>query len=336
MLPRLGASSRPARRASLLAIVAILMTAALLDPSFAQPTPFGAPRPPAPPEGITGWLLAQQAAFYRALVQAVRGARAEGAAIGLLTLSFLYGVFHAAGPGHGKAVISSYLLADGSTYRRGLALTAAASLLQAFTAIAIVGVAAIILGATARAMDQTVRVLEIGSYALIIAFGLYLVGQKGRLLVAAWRGGARYHAHDHRHGHAHRAHGPDDGHTHGPDPADLKGKGWRRRGLTAVLAVGARPCSGAILVLVFALSQGIFWIGVLSTFVMAVGTAITVAAIASLALLARGVARRFAARPGGAGLAAFHALEVFGALLIVAFGVLLITGMMVSERLLPI
>lgn len=312
------------------------MTAALLDPSFAQPTPFGAPRPPAPPEGITGWLLAQQAAFYRALVQAVRGARAEGAAIGLLTLSFLYGVFHAAGPGHGKAVISSYLLADGSTYRRGLALTAAASLLQAFTAIAIVGVAAIILGATARAMDQTVRVLEIGSYALIIAFGLYLVWQKGRLLVAAWRGGARYHAHDHRHGHAHHAHGPDDGHTHGPDPADLKGEGWRRRGLTAVLAVGARPCSGAILVLVFALSQGIFWIGVLSTFVMAVGTAITVAAIASLALLARGVARRFAARPGGAGVVAFHALEVFGALLIVAFGVLLITGMMVTERLLPI
>jgi nickel/cobalt exporter len=124
-------------------------------------------------------------------------------------------------------------------------------------------------------------------------------------------------------------------HSHGPEPAELKGKGWFRRGLTAVVAVGARPCSGAILVLVFALSQGIFWIGVLATFVMAFGTAITVAVVASLALLARGLARRFAGRSDGKGLIAFHALEVAGAFVIVAFGALLITGMLASERLLP-
>jgi ABC-type nickel/cobalt efflux system permease component RcnA len=315
--------------------LALLLTFALigsLDAVLAQTTPFGGPRPPAP-QGITGWILTQQALFYRALVQAVRAAGREGAALGLLTISFLYGVFHAAGPGHGKAVISSYLLADGSTFRRGLALTAAASLLQAVTAVAIVAVAAIALGATAHAMGQTVRVLEIGSYALIIAFGLFLTWQKGRALAAAWRErGHHHHGHAHDHGHAHR----EDGHSHGPEPAELKGKGWKRRGLAAVLGVGARPCSGAILVLVFALSQGIFWVGVLATFVMAVGTAITVAAIASLALLARGIARRFAARPGGTGMIAFHTLEVFGALLIVAFGALLATGMMASERLLPV
>ena len=319
--------------------LALLLTLGLigsLDAAFAQTSPFGGPRPPAP-QGIMGWILTQQALFYRALVQAVRAAGREGAAFGLLTISFLYGVFHAAGPGHGKAVISSYLLADGSTFRRGIALTAAASLLQAVTAVAIVAVAAIALGATARAMGQTVRVLEIGSYALIIAFGLYLTWQKGRALIAAWseRGHKhRHHDHAHRHDHAHHSH--EDGHSHGPEPAELKGKGWKRRGLAAVLGVGARPCSGAILVLVFALSQGIFWVGVLATFVMAVGTAITVAAIASLALLARGLARRFAVRPGGTGMIALHALEVFGALLIVAFGALLATGMMASERLLPV
>jgi nickel/cobalt exporter len=300
------------------------------DVALAQTTPFGGPRPPAP-EGLAGWLLTQQALFYRALVQAVRAAGRDGAAFGLLTVSFLYGVFHAAGPGHGKAVISSYLLADGSTYRRGLALTAAASLLQAVVAIALVAVAAVALGATAQAMGQTVRVLELGSYALIIAFGLYLTWQKGRALVTAWR--ERGHGH-HQH-HSHHAHHHEDGHAHGPEPEELKGKGWRRRGLAAVVGVGARPCSGAILVLVFALSQGIFWIGVLATFVMAVGTAITVAVIASLALFARSIARRFAARPGGRGVVALHALEVLGALLVVAFGALLATGMMASERLLP-
>ena len=150
-----------------------------------------------------GWLIAQQAAFYRMLVQAVSSAKTDGAAFGLLAVSFFYGIFHAAGPGHGKAVISSYLLADGSTYRRGLALTAAASALQALTAIALVGIAAIALGATAQVMNTTVRVIELGSYALIVVFGLYLTWQKGRALVAAWRGQEPHHHHDHAHGHHH-------------------------------------------------------------------------------------------------------------------------------------
>lgn len=324
---------RGGRYAGVLFLIALAGAIALGGDALAQTSPFGAPRP-VEPAGIMGWLIVQQAAFYRMLVQAVSSAKTDGAALGLLTVSFLYGIFHAAGPGHGKAVISSYLLADGSTYRRGLALTAAASALQALTAIALVGIAAIALGATARAMNETVRVIELGSYALIGAFGLYLTWQKGRALVAAWRGQETHHDHAHGHHHSgHHDHGHD--HSHGPEPAELKGKGWFRRGLTAVVAVGARPCSGAILVLVFALSQGIFWIGVLATFVMAFGTAITVAAVASLALLARGLARRFAGRSGGKGMIAFHALEVAGALVIVAFGALLITGLLASERLLP-
>ncbi len=321
---------RGRRYADILFLIALAGAIALGGDALAQTSPFGGPRPPEP-TGITGWLIAQQAAFYRLLVQAVRSAKTDGAAFGLLTVSFLYGVFHAAGPGHGKAVISSYLLADGSTYRRGLALTAAASALQALTAIALVGIAAIILGATAQAMNATVRVIELGSYALIVAFGLYLTWQKGRAFIAAWRGQGAHRHHDRAHDHHHHSHD----HSHGPEPAELKGKGWFRRGLTAVVAVGARPCSGAILVLVFALSQGILWIGVLATFVMAFGTAITVAAVASLALLARGLARRFAGRSGGKGMIAFHALEIAGALVIVAFGALLITGMLASERLLP-
>ena len=321
---------RIGRHACIFFLIAVAGAIAFGGDALAQMSPFGGPRPPQP-TGITGWLIAQQAAFYRLLVQAVRSAKTDGAAFGLLTVSFLYGVFHAAGPGHGKAVISSYLLADGSTYRRGLALTVASSALQALTAIALVGVAAIALGATARAMHDTVRVIELGSYALIMAFGLYLTWQKGRALVAAWRGQDTHH----HHGHAHARHDHGHDHSHGPEPAELKGRGWFRRGLTAVVAVGARPCSGAILVLVFALSQGILWIGVLATFVMAFGTAITVAAVASLALLARGLARRLAGRSGGKRMVAFHALEVAGALVIVAFGVLLITGMLASERLLP-
>ena len=59
-------------------------------------------------------------------------------------------------------------------------------------------------------------------------------------------------------------------------------------GLGAIFAVGLRPCSGAILVLVFALAQGLFWAGIAATFVMGLGTAITVATIAVVAVSAEG------------------------------------------------
>ena len=54
------------------------------------------------PGGVSGWLLAVQAAFSHAMTANVKALRADpGALWGLLALSFGYGVFHAAGPGHG-------------------------------------------------------------------------------------------------------------------------------------------------------------------------------------------------------------------------------------------
>jgi nickel/cobalt exporter len=113
----------------------------------------------------------------------------------------------------------------------------------------------------------------------------------------------------------------------------LKGKDWLRRGLAAVLAVGLRPCSGAIFVLVFALSQGIFAIGVLATFAMALGTAITVTAIALVAVFGKGLAVRLLKSRGGRFGVAVLGIEVAAALVISLFGVLLLTGYMASERL---
>ena len=103
--------------------------------------------------------------------------------------------------------------------------------------------------------------------------------------------------------------------------------------MSAIVAVGMRPCSGAIIVLVFALAQGLFWAGIVSTFVMGFGTAITVAAIATLAVGAKALARRVASRPTGYGDVFIRAIEFAAAGLVLAFGALLLTGYMVSERL---
>jgi ABC-type nickel/cobalt efflux system permease component RcnA len=131
--------------------------------------------------GIVGWLLAKQAEFYRSLSGLIRAAKVDGTAVwGLLGVSFLYGVFHAAGPGHGKAVISSYLLANEETWRRGVALSFASALLQAVVAVVLVGVAAFALNATAKSMNDAVHVIEIVSYALIALLGARLTWVKGR------------------------------------------------------------------------------------------------------------------------------------------------------------
>ena len=378
---------RPRLTQYVLLVACILLFTAVVDYALAQP--FGMTRGGSPPEigGFSGWILAKQAEFYRTLSGLIRAAKADGSATyTLLGISFLYGIFHAAGPGHGKAVISSYLVANDETWRRGIVLSFASAILQAFTAVAVVGIAAALLGATAKAMGNTVRVIEIVSYALIMLIGLRLLWVKGRAFLRLLRGEQQakeahghehhHHAHDHDHGHdhhharghdhghghghdnhhhAHHAHGHDHhhghahshdhdheddasawGHAHAPEPQELTGKHWLRRGLAAIIAVGLRPCSGAIIVLVFALAQGLFWIGVASTFVMGLGTAITVAAIATLAVGARGLAGRLAKAKPGAGMILIRGLETAAALVIVLFGTALLTGYMVSERLMGV
>ena len=325
-----------------LAIIGILFVIVAIDAVLAQP--FGMTRAESPTEagGLTGWILAKQAEFYRMFSSLIRASKSDGsAAYTLLGISFLYGIFHAAGPGHGKAVISSYLVANDETWRRGIVLSFASAILQASTAIALVGIAAALLGATAKAMGNTVRVIEIVSYGLIVVIGLRLLWVKGRAFLKLLRAEThQHHEHDHAHGHAHHHDHGDEasawGHAHAPEPRELTGQHWFRQGLSAIVAVGLRPCSGAIIVLVFALAQGLFWIGVASTFLMGLGTAITVAAIATLAVGARGLAGRFAkAKPGG-GLILVRGLETAAALVIVVFGAALLTGYMVSERLMGV
>jgi nickel/cobalt transporter (NicO) family protein len=358
------------------AIVCVGSSAALfltadIHPAYAQFGSLGGPRPVAI-TGIAGWILAEQAMFYRLLAGTIRHSANDSAALWtLMGISFVYGIFHAAGPGHGKAVISSYVMANDETWRRGLTLSFASAVMQSLTAILIVAIAAVLLGATARLISSTVNLIETASYVLIVLIGARLLWVKGRSFCNAvhdlraepsWSdsGGAtptraagrqvhcalcapapsgsampsKFHCHGDD---PHRYDGGLDvlpwGHTHGPEPANLAGPGGWRRGLAAVVAVGLRPCSGAIIVLVFALSQGLLWTGIASTFVMGVGTSITVGAIATLAVGAKAAAQRIVGqRVGYAGLLV-RAVEFAAAGVVLSFGVLLLTGYMASEHM---
>ena len=115
-----------------ISVCVLLLALCLADAALAQGMSFG-PRQPtslSPSTGLVGWIFSQQAAFYRSLSSLIRTSKTNGSAVwGLLGLSFLYGIFHAAGPGHGKAVISSYLVANDETWRRGVVLSFASAML---------------------------------------------------------------------------------------------------------------------------------------------------------------------------------------------------------------
>ncbi len=163
------------------ALAAVIVFDAAVHALMAQ-NPFGGPRPPAEPQvgGIIGWILAKQSEFYREMSATIRAAKSDGSAVWtLLGISFAYGIFHAAGPGHGKAVISSYLVANEETARRGIVLSFASALLQALVAVALVAVFAWLLSSTAKTMCSAEKAIEIASYGLIAAFGARLVWTKG-------------------------------------------------------------------------------------------------------------------------------------------------------------
>ncbi|MEI9409022.1 nickel/cobalt transporter [Mesorhizobium sp. Ld1326N3] len=351
---------------------------------------------------ILMWINLRQQEFYRALATAMKAMRQDNSKLWVLIgLSFAYGIFHAAGPGHGKAVISSYMVANEVALKRGILLSFVSALLQGLTAILVMLLAYFVLRGTTISMTDAAWFMEIMSFALVTLFGAWLLWRKlgpsvlrlfgkgpAYSLSAAHAGhshaghshagghshGAHDHAahahshalhahddHDHAHGHSHdhhdhgahdhhhdhggHDHGAHDhahhdhasgevcetcGHSHAPDPALLSGDrfDWRTA-WSAVAAVGIRPCSGALIVLSFALLNGLWLGGLLSVLAMSIGTAITVSALATLAVTAKNWAVYFAG-DGRIGNRIHSIVEIGGAAFVFLFGLLLLSASLAS------
>ncbi|PLW75279.1 nickel transporter [Cohaesibacter celericrescens] len=342
------------RSASIIFAVILLATAMVLlagflpgAEAFATKSPFGValPETTGPLMGsgvwgdIQGWILARQSEFYMALKDAVKLVEGSWAALGaLLGLSFAYGAFHAAGPGHGKVVLTTYLFASGATARKGALLALIAAMVQASVAVFLIGIAAVALNLTAVAITQTAQLLELASYGMFVLLGLWLLLRAWRAYLSvralgnvANKTDSHAHTHSHVHGpsqhhdslhiHEHKhdhAEGCGCGHSHAP-ALELVEEAHGMRGMAlAVVSMGLRPCSGALIVLVFALSQKVFWAGVLAAYAMGLGTGLTIAMLALVAAYARSFSQTLAERG-----MSHRMLDWFGA------AVLLLAGLVV-------
>ncbi len=319
-------------------LLALALLAGFAAAAGAPTSPYGrgAPTAPASPESRPAdtkpadftladrWYAALrrwQSELTRSLateVRAYKEQRALAPVLGLLLVSFLYGVAHAAGPGHGKMATAAFFGANRAGAAQGITMSALIGFIQALSAIVFVGAFALLFRVSQTETVRSVLYVEAASFALIAGVGLWIAwgGIVGRGCTHSHAPALAHAGLAHDHGHAHHHH---DHHRHAPQATANASFASM---LPVALASGIRPCTGAILVLLFTLSQDIFEIGVLATFVMSLGTFLVVAAIGLAAIYARRAASRAGGRNERVANAAQRAIGLAGGLVVFAFGAL--------------
>lgn len=296
---------------------------------------------------LLGWLFTLQKSLNQQLASLLADVKIHPLSSGLLLvgLSFLYGLLHSLGPGHGKVIIMTYLSIQRVYYRRALLLSLFSSLCQGGVAIMLVMGIATLFSLSRHNLGLAETLLEKFSYLIIIGLGLilcyralkYLLLLKKAtpmaappfkiirpiksastpLLTAPHRLTPSIRSFENSLcgcGHRHIASAPE----------LIKTDNWRS-GVMVVLSIGIRPCTGAILVLIFAQLLEIPWWGILAVLCMSLGTALTIALLVSLVFISKKLAYRLLTQhqlPSWLSLLP-RLLLLLGGLLLILLGILL-------------
>ncbi|OOH91079.1 cobalt transporter [Pasteurellaceae bacterium 15-036681] len=217
------------------------------------------------------------------------------AGISLIIVSFLYGVFHAVGPGHGKFILTSYLSLEQTKLPQAMKITLLSALVQGFVAIGLVTVIVVIFTLSRSYFNLTLKWVERGSFVIMVLFGLYWCYQAFKHLKAKPKKFMvksiqvvqpksplmmpQQHVHSENCGCGR--------HKHMPSANEMAtAKDWKTTAML-IFSIGLRPCSGAILVLFLAYTLDLYVWGVASTLAMAIGTGLTLTLFAMIVLFAR-------------------------------------------------
>ncbi|WP_172379362.1 nickel/cobalt transporter [Vibrio sp. Vb339] len=291
-----------------------------------------------------------------------------GAGSYLIGFSFIYGMLHSLGPGHGKVIVSTYLATHPTKAKASLVLTVVSAFLQALVAILLVSVLLWGFSASMRVVNDKANMFVSLSFALVAVVGALIcwkalknihstmrkpqptlrvkaitplatgtassvpvrtpmaLRSSGSMVMGATNA---LQAADHTHAdHSHADCGC--GHQHVADADAINKASTLREYAGIIVTIGIRPCTGAIMVLLFANMVGLYWMGVLSAFAMAVGTALTTSLIAMMTLTGKHLVKRYLAagnKNSSESLkVAGHYLQLFGGILLVLIGLLLMSG----------
>ena len=305
----------------LLALALALAALAALPVAQANPFQPGATREATPqkapaPDGFLARIATAQREMNESISAKFREMEAGSSAalIGILILSFAYGALHAAGPGHGKSVVASYLLARPTAWPAGIAIGTLSSLLQGVVSVLVVVVLALVFQVGGLDLIAQATVIEVVSYGLIVMIGAWL------LFLAVTGRGCHAHGHD-AHGHSCAAHGHHHDHPH--DHGHIKRDATT---LSLILAAGITPCASAIIIMLFALAQDALTVGIGAAFAMSLGMGVTVSAVALLSIFGRRTVTAAVAGNARVGLIVERGLALAGSLLVIGLAGLLMLG----------
>jgi ABC-type nickel/cobalt efflux system permease component RcnA len=276
------------------------------------------PEQPAQVEGAWGpvavvgrALLTFQREANRLIATHMRSIRDGETSLPLLIgggLAFLYGVVHALGPGHGKLVVVSYFLSREAQIGRGLLMGLQIAVFHVISAMVVVALADLLLRKAFGGPPAEAAGVRLASYGLIALIGIAMTAQALRRSYLRRQGVEVSHACC---GHEHARSADDRGRA---------GEGRRIEQGTLSLGVGLVPCTGAVLILLYAMANDILLAGMMLVAASAAGMAITMGALGTLSVVARRtVARRIDAAGNGHGRFAV-AMDYAGALAITALG----------------
>ena len=288
--------------------------------------------------GFLSWVYAEVREFHKLLTESV-GALADNpgwtTSAVLIGSSFVYGVLHAAGPGHGKVILTTYLFSQPEKIKKSIGLATISAIVQGIVAIVLVYGLFYVFGLVARDTKNAVLWSERLAFALVIVLGFALIwrGIRAVRLARPAHDHHEHHSHDHHHDDHHHHHDHDDaavcstcGHAHLPSNKQVdEARDWRTT-LGVIFSIGLRPCTGAVLVLVFARFSGVTWAGVLAVLAMSLGTALTVSLLAITSVSARNLAFRLLGVTNSLSGRIGAAVSVLGGVVLVLMGLGLMTS----------
>lgn len=222
-----------------------------------------------------------------------------------LGLSFIYGVVHALGPGHGKTVVCSYFLSNPGSFFSGALMGNAITFVHMGSAAVAVGAAYLLFSSGMGGFQQASRALQPASYGLLMLMGVFLTGRAVREIT---RGGLLAEISC-----------PID-HDEVARAAHIKDV------LMVSLVTGLIPCPGAAVILAFSIGLNIFWAGMFAVIAMAIGMGVTTTLFAWAAVAARGATLKLSGRNKKIFNVLYAALSICGAIGIALFGSVLFYG----------
>jgi nickel/cobalt transporter (NicO) family protein len=259
---------------------------------------------------IFGFIQDGQRLFHETIVNDLQQIKATGSfltSLGLICVGFLYGALHAVGPGHGKVIVSSYMLANENSLKRGLIIVVFSALLQACIAVILVISFFYIFNLARSEAEHATAMLEMASYLLVGMIGVGLIV----------RGMKEFWSLKKSKTHQEQAHHECCHHSHIPDSKKIEMKQGAGAFVIMVLSIGLRPCTGAILLLFFSCIVGAVWSGIIATFAMSIGTALTTGLLAVLTVKSRDVALHFLKTSEKGMVLAQASLSLLGGLIVV-------------------